>query len=146
MAKDYKEAHFQKDLIEDLKAQGFRVKKMMSGMGYTVLDLYVRDRARGAMWIELKTIGSLYQKTGPTPLQQNEIDAELDAGGIAGCIIAIKLDNGDVLAYHHKRGDTHVRESGLLATKKFRGKWDCYDLIDRFALSVQRQGLRKSAV
>lgn len=135
---------FQPMILGDLKAQGFRVKKMQSGMGYVVLDLYVRDPKHGSLWIELKTIDSWGQKTGPSALQELEVEAELDAGGIAGCIIGVR-DGREVLAVYHQRGSTHVTRKDVIACRPFRGQFDCRALIDRYVAKVEGERVRKPA-
>ena len=118
-----KEANFQKKLVRDLKDAGHRVKKMQSGMGYTVLDLYVRHKEHGAQWWELKTIPTLATKIGLTELQRNEIKDEISAGGVASCVVCCKIDSVEhiYVVPHHA---THIKVEYLVQRRKIGEKYD----------------------
>lgn len=125
MAKKFKEKNFQSKLIHDLKAGGCRVKKMQSGMGYTVVDIYFRHPERGAFWCELKTLDSVNQKVPLTELQRADLIDEIRHGGHAACLVAVKANNGvDEYLFNLNLGEDYVNEQEPIDIRKRGGQWD----------------------
>lgn len=126
-----KESNFQDRIINSLKEKGHRVKKLQSGMGYTLLDLYVRHRKFGAQFWELKTVKTFGSSVNLTPLQRKEMRDEIRAGGSAACVVCVK--NGPVESiYVIGPEETHVREQYHIQDRRRGESID----IDRIANAV----------
>lgn len=142
MGAKLKEANFQKRLIENAKEQGHRIKKMQSGMGYVVLDIYIRHLNYGAQWWELKTIGSLGEKVKLTRLQRNEIRDEILAGGFAGCVVCIKHQNKVESIYVLGMEDTHVRPEQHVQDRRTGQPYDITGITNAIIAESERLRLR----
>ena len=128
-----RESTFQSRLIKDLRANKIRTKKLQSGMGYTVLDLYIKPLYHHGMWIELKTIPSLGTKVDLTELQRKEIREARTWNEIAACIVCVPVKLGATVKeelYWFDVDDTHVRPEGLLTTRQRGQQYDTRAIID----------------
>lgn len=141
MSKKIREGNFQKRLIGNAKEQGHRVKKMQSGMGYVVLDVYIRHLNYGAQWWELKTIGTLGEKVKLTRLQRNEIRDEVLAGGFAGCVVCIKHKEVESI-YVLGMEDTHVRPEHHVQDRKRGEDYNIDRIVHTVIAESERLRLR----
>ncbi len=137
-----KEALFQTGLIKSIKMHGIRVKKLQSGMGYTVLDLYVKSSFYPGQWWELKVVPTLGTKVGLTALQRQDILDECRWGGEAGCVVAVPVEPGVVAVYWHDPDDNHVRIDKLITTKQRGQQYDIGKIINAVATGAERLRLR----
>ena len=137
-----RESNFQSKLVDEIKKQGHRVKKMQSGMGYVVLDLYVRHSELGAQWWELKTLPSLGRKIGLTQLQRNEIRDEVLAGGSAACVVCVKTNNTESI-YVMGMEDSHVKPENHVQDRRIGQSYDVTAIAS--AVFVESERLRVRA-
>lgn len=141
MGPKLKEANFQKRLIDNAKSQGHRIKKMQSGMGYVVLDVYIRHKQYGAQWWELKTLRSLGEKVKLTKLQRNEIRDETLAGGFAGCVVCIKHKEVESI-YVLGMEDTHVRPEKHVQDRRRGQPYDITAITNAVIVESERLRVR----
>lgn len=137
MTKKLAEASFQTRLTTDLRNAGWKVDKLQSGMGYTILDLFVGSWEWGNAWIELKTINTPKVKIPLTELQRKEMRDHLAVGTVAVCLTAIKNGRDEDLYITYDPKETHVTEP--IFTRKHGKQWSAS--IIGHAISVARARL-----
>ena len=143
--KKYKEKIFQTRLIEDLKSEIFRVKKMPSGMGVTVVDLYITHQDYEACWLELKTITSTNQRVKLTELQRRDLKAEINHGGNAACLVGLRTPKETNLEHMYilDLEEEYVYERLRIATREYGQRWQIKNIVNRVIVESERFRVRR---
>lgn len=118
-------------MIKDLRAGGWKVYKLQSGMGYTILDVFATHPYWGPVWIECKTVGTVNQQIELTALQRKEM-RELNASNcLAVCAIGMNDGRDQLMFLTPNHEETHVKRGTTAELRRLHGeKWDA-DLFGR---------------
>lgn len=140
MSQKLKEATFQKRLIDNLKKNNIRVKKLQSGMGYTVLDMYVVGGGYHPQFWEIKTIASPKSKIGLTTLQRRDILDEIKHGGAAGTVTCFKQGTSEFI--YVSMLDEYVQPDQFLQERRIGEEIHVDRIQNRILTESKRLSLR----
>lgn len=142
MTKKLAEANFQTRMIKDLRAGGWKVYKLQSGMGYTILDVFATHPYWGPVWIECKTIPNIRTKIDLTPLQRKEIKELNAANCLAVVAIGVNVGRDQEMYITPKEEITHVGGDTAFLRRLHGEKWDS-DLFGRKINGIRYETLKQ---